>query len=315
VGRKIIIDTDPGIDDSMAIFYALQSPELEVIGLTTVFGNAATATCTTNALRLLEIAGRTDIPVSSGAQRSLARPFTGGTHWVHGADGQGNTNLAAPLLSASSQPATQFIAEQVLQSPGEVTIAASAPLTNVALALLLYPDLTRHIAQIVLMGGNAYVEGNASPAAEANIHNDPESADIVLGADCPVTMIGLDVTQKVFMSGHVLDQIGGFANPRAEHLARILPFYRQYYRSRYGHDGIYVHDSTAISYLLNPSLFKTVTHPLRVETGEGISRGKTWPAEGYSDRELPWQGRSPVTIAVDVDGEAAIQMEMERLAH
>src|SRR5215469_4786946 len=241
MGRKIIIDTDPGIDDSMAIFYALQSPELEVIGLTTVFGNASTSTCTTNALRLLEIAGRSDIPVFSGAQRSLTRPFPGGAPWVHGADGQGNTDLAAPLLAASMEPAAQFIAEQVLQSPGEVTLVAIAPLTNVALALLLYPDLATHIAQIVLMGGNAYREGNASPAAEANIRNDPESADIVLGAECPVTMIGLDVTHKVMMSGHQLDQIGGFANPRAEHLARILPFYRQFYRSRYGHDGIYVH--------------------------------------------------------------------------
>lgn len=315
MGRKIIIDTDPGIDDAMAIFYALQSPELDVIGITTVFGNAATPTCTTNALRLLEIAGRGDIPVCSGAQRSLTRPFTGGAHWVHGADGQGNTNLADPHLSASPQPAAEFIAEQVLRSPGEVTLVAIAPLTNVALALLLYPDLATHIAQIVLMGGNAYVEGNASPTAEANIRNDPESADIVLGADCPVTMIGLDVTHKVMMSGQLLDQIGGFANPRAEHLARILPFYRQFYRSRYGHDGIYVHDSTTISYLLNPSLFTLVSHPVRVETGPGISRGKTWPAQGDSDRDRPWQDRQQVSIAVDVDADAAIQMEVERLAH
>jgi inosine-uridine nucleoside N-ribohydrolase len=314
VSSKILIDTDPGIDDTMAIFYALESPELDVVGITTVFGNASTSTCTTNALRLLEIANRSDIPVSAGAERSLAAPFAGGAHWVHGADGQGNTNLAEPALIPTGQRAAEFIIEAVTRSPGEITIVAMAPLTNLALALLLQADLDAAIKEIVLMGGNAFMEGNASPAAEANILNDPEAADVVLGARCPVTMIGLDVTHKVVMSGDVLDRIGTFPNPRAQHLARILPFYREFYASRYGRDGIFVHDSTTITYLLAPSLFHTVQHPVRVDTGPGIGRGKTWPGMGRSDREAAWQNRPPVTIAVSVDAGRAVELEMERLA-
>ena len=314
MSRKILIDTDPGIDDTMAIFYALESPELDVVGITTVFGNASTSICTTNALRLLEIANRRDIPVSAGAERSLAAPFAGGAHWVHGADGQGNVNLAEPALAPTGERAAEFIIDAVTSSPGEVTIVALAPLTNLALAFLLQGDLASSIKEIVLMGGNAFMEGNASPSAEANILNDPEAADVVLGAHCPVTMIGLDVTHRVVMSGEVLDRIGTFANPRAQHLARILPFYRQFYSSRYGRDGIFVHDSTTITYLLAPSLFQTVQHPVRVDTGPGIGRGKTWPALGRSDREAAWQNRPPVTIALNVDAGRAVELEMERLA-
>jgi inosine-uridine nucleoside N-ribohydrolase len=210
--------------------------------------------------------------------------------------------------------AAEFIIDEVTRSPGQVTIVAMAPLTNLALALMLQADLANSIQEIVLMGGNAYREGNASPAAEANILNDPEAADIVLGATCPVTMIGLDVTHKVVMSGQVLDQIAKFANPRAQHLARILPFYRQFYASRYRKDGIFVHDSTTITYLLAPAIFQTVQHPVRVDTGPGIGRGKTWPGMGRSDRETPWQDRPPVTIALDVDSDTAVKLEMECLA-
>lgn len=311
--RKIIIDTDPGIDDAMAIFYALHSPELELLGLTTVFGNAHTPTCTTNALRLLEIAERTDIPVAEGAHRPLVTDFHGPADFVHGADGQGGANLPAPVTRAIGQKAHEFIIEQVMQTPGEVTLVPLAPLTNIALALTLEPQLAHNLKEIVLMGGNAYGAGNASPAAEANIWNDPEAADVVFGADCPITMIGLDVTEKVVMSAAVLAGIGQLQNPRAQHLTRILPFYHRFYKERVGLDGIHVHDSTTITYLLNPDLFQTVQHPVRVDTSSGIGRGKTWPALGTSDNEQAWAGRRAVNICVGVDAERAIQMELERL--
>lgn len=311
--RKIIIDTDPGIDDAMAIFYALNSPELDVIGITTVFGNVAAHLCTANALRLLEIAGRADIPVAAGAARPLNGHHARHAAFVHGEDGQGNAHLPPPQGKPVGVHAAQFIIDQVMASPGDITIVALGPLTNLALALHLKPEIVHHIPRIVLMGGSAFSNGNASPAAEANILSDPESADIVFGATCPVTMVGLDVTEKTIMSSAQLDWIGTLPNPRAQHLAKILPFYRRFYHERYGVDGIYVHDSTTITYLLNPSLFAFEEHPIRVET-QGISRGKTWPAMRRADYETAWTGRPNVQICTRVDGAAAVALELSVLA-
>jgi len=316
MSRKIIIDTDPGVDDCMAIFYALKSPELEVLGLTTIFGNVNTAICTTNALRLLEIARRADLPVSQGAQRALTHEYNGTGNVVHGDDGQGNTNLPLPAKTTSGIPAAKYIVRQVLAEPGQVTLVALGPLPNLALALLLEPRLAQNIREIVLMGGAAFVAGNMSPACEANILNDPEAADVVFSADCPITMCGLDVTEKTVMNSVMLDRIGTFANPQAQHLARILPHYRSFYRNIMGMDGIYVHDSTTINYLLAPHFYRSVQFPVCVDTSCGISRGKTWPGRGgLRDSGLPWGSRRAVNILVEVDATAVLQMELERLAN
>ena len=311
--RKILIDTDPGIDDAMAIFYALASPELEVVGLTTIFGNAHTAVCTTNALILLEIADRTDIPVAAGAARPLAMDYRGPAAFVHGSDGQGDIFLPAPSIAPVATDAAHFIIETVMAAPGEITLVPLGPLTNVALAMLIEPRLTASLAGIVLMGGNAFCGGNASPAAEANIINDPEAADIVFGADCPIVMAGLDVTERTIMTSSQLALIGGADNPRARHLARILPFYQAFYRERLGLDGICVHDSTTITYLLAPHLYESVSHPVRVDCGQSFGRGKTWPAMRVSDREVPWKNRRPVTILTGGDLDAAVRLELQRL--
>lgn len=311
--RRILIDTDPGIDDAMAIFYALASPELEVVGLTTVFGNADTPTGTANALRLLEIADRTDIPVAAGAVRPLAMEYRGPADFVHGADGQGNAGLPPPSTAPVPVDAAHFIVDAVMAAPGEITLVPLGPLTNVALAMLIEPRLGANLAGIVLMGGNGFSAGNASPTAEANIINDPEAADLVFGADCPIVMCGLDVTERTFLSDAQIEAIGRVGTPRAAHLARILPYYRDFYFERLGLEGIFVHDSTTISYLLAPELFGSVSMPIRVDTSHGISRGKTWPAHGRSDREAPWVGRRPVTILTEVDADAAVALELTRL--
>lgn len=313
MARKLIIDTDPGVDDAMAIFYALSSPEFEVVGLTTVFGNAATSICTQNALRLLEIAERFDIPVAAGAEHSLTMPSREIGGFVHGADGQGNTNLAPPSTQAIDQHAAQFLIDTIRLFPGEITIVALGPLTNLALMFLMQPDIAPLIREIVLMGGNAFVPGNINPAAEANIYSDPEAADLVFGAACPVTMIGLDVTMKIYLRTEHFDQIGRYDNARARYLARILPFYRAFYSSRLGFDAIPVHDSTTITYLLNPALFKTVSYGVRVET-DGISRGKTWPGLYRHALDAAWANRPMVNICVEVAAAEAIGMELERLA-
>jgi purine nucleosidase len=311
--KKILIDTDPGVDDAMAIFFALQSPELDVVGLTTIFGNVHTSLATTNALRLLEIADRVDIPVAKGADDPIAVPFGGPVPFVHGDDGQGNAHLSPPSTEAVPEPAAEFIVDQIMAFPGEITLVPIGPLTNIALALRLEPQIARHVKEVVLMGGNALVPGNATPAAEANIHNDPEAADIVFGAGWPVTMVGLDVTHKVNMTREHLDAYGKISNPLCQHLAKIVPFYRDFFETTNRMNGIYVHDSTAITYVLDPTLFETHQWPLRVET-QGFSRGKTWPALGDTEQNAAWQNRPKVNVCVGVNATKAIDMELQRLS-
>ncbi len=311
--RKILIDTDPGIDDAMAIFYALASPELVVVGLTTVFGNAETSVCTDNALRLLEIAGRTDIPVAHGVEQPMDMPYRGPVAFVHGSDGQGDIFLPPPTTSTLPIDAAQFMVKTVMDSPGEITLVALGPLTNVATAMQLDPGFSSQLAGIVLMGGNAFVGGNASPAAEANILNDPEAADIVFGADCQVVMAGLDVTEQTFMKSSDVAQFASFTNARAQHLAAIVPFYENFYRERLGLDGILVHDSSTISYLLAPELYTWVEFPVRVDIGNSFCRGKTQPAVHVSDHETAWSTRRPVRILTGVDGRAVVELELDRL--
>lgn len=311
--RKILIDTDPGIDDAMAIFYTLASPELDVVGITSVFGNAHTSVCTANALKLLEIADRADVPVAKGVDRPLAMPFRGPVAFVHGTDGQGDVFLAPPTTQPLPIDAAHFIVRSVMDAPGEITLVALGPLTNVAMALMLEPDLGSRLAAIVLMGGNAFCGGNASPAAEANILNDPEAADIVFGADCPIVMAGLDVTEKAVMTAADLAVFASFDNARARHLAKIIPFYQRFYRQRLGLDGIFVHDSTTISYLLSPESFAWVEHPIRVDCGHSVCRGKTQPATHVSDHESAWSGRRAVRILTGVDSRAVVELELQRL--
>ncbi|MGQ9908509.1 MAG: nucleoside hydrolase [Candidatus Flexifilum sp.] len=312
MARKIIIDTDPGVDDSMAIFFALASPELELIGLTTIFGNVHTSLATVNALRLLEIAGRPDIPVAKGADDPLAHPYKGPVPYVHGDDGQGNVELPPPTGRALDMTAAEFIIDRVMAHPGEITLIPIGPLTNIALALRLEPRIAENVREVVLMGGNAFCPGNASPAAEANILNDPEAADVVFGAPWSVTMVGLDVTHRVNMTKAHLAEYGRIDNPLAQHIHRIVPHYVHFFETYYDIDGIYVHDSSAVAYVIDPSLFRCVQAPIRVDTDGGISRGKTWPS--MSKRILPpWEHRPPVNIPIEVDSARLTELELSRL--
>jgi inosine-uridine nucleoside N-ribohydrolase len=311
---NIIVDTDPGIDDAMAVFYALGSPGIEVLGLTTIFGNVGTDLATENALRLLEIADRPDIPVARGASRPLATAYRGAVEFVHGENGQGGVRLDPPKTHESSARATQFIIDTVTARPGEVTLVTLGPLTNLALALIERPEIARQVRGVVAMGGNVHVPGNASATAEANILNDPEAADIVFSAEWPVTICGLDVTHRITMSPDDLKRIYQIDSPVGRHLARIVPFYHAFYESHVGSDGIYVHDSTTISYLLHPEAFSVERVPLVVDTGHGIGRGKTWPVvlrdeAGRSDAAR----RPPVTVCLDADSRRLVESEISVL--
>ncbi len=307
-----MIDTDPGIDDAMAIFLALRSPELELIGLTTIFGNVHTALSTTNALRLLEIAGRTDISVAHGADQPLERAYAGPVPFIHGSDGQGNAHLPAPSTKPLEISAAEFIVQQIMDAPGQVTLVPIGPLTNIALALQLEPRIAQNVREVVLMGGNAFCAGNATPASEANIHNDPEAADLVFGADWRITMVGLDVTHNVIMTPAQMNLLETARNPLAQHLAKINPLYLEFVATSAEIDGNYIHDPSAVVYLTHPHAFTTAQHPVRVET-LGISAGKTW-ANTFPKRIHPdWAGRPAVNICVDVDSRMVLNVILERL--
>ncbi len=314
--HKIIFDTDPGVDDAMAIQFILNSPEIELLGLTTIYGNVDLEKTTANALRLLDLGGRTEIPVAKGAENPLSRPFGGGVPFVHGDDGQGNTNRPASTTTIHTLAAVDFIAEQVKLFPNEVTLLAVGPLTNLALFLQKYAELVVLVKQVIVMGGNAFCPGNATPAAEANIFNDPEAADLVFGANWQVSMIGLDVTHKVLLSSGEIDEIAKNDSILNEFVAAATPFYLDFYRTNNKIDGIFVHDSSAVAYLLRPDLFSVEAYPLKVETANSISLGKTWPMLEEADKRealKPWQNRRKVNIGVDVNAKEVVRLLMQRL--
>jgi inosine-uridine nucleoside N-ribohydrolase len=309
---RLIIDTDPGIDDAIALFAALASPEFDVAGLTTVFGNVTVETATRNALALLDIAGRGDIPVARGAAAPLAMDYLGAIPHIHGENGLGDGGeLAEPTRAPLDVSAAEYLCRE---APG-ATILAIGPLTNLALALRLRPDLDTLVEQVVVMGGNALGPGNATPAAEANMMNDPEAADVVFGARWPVTMVGLDVTHQVVLPAAGIDALTGGDTPTARLLAQAIPLYRDFLAKVNGLDGIYLHDPSAVAYLLDPGLFRTKRWPVRVET-QGISRGKTWPSLGDTDDAAPvaWQGRPLVTVCVGVDAPRVLDLLTARLS-
>ena len=311
--KKIIIDTDPGVDDSMAILFAFSSPEVEVVGLTTIYGNVYTDLATQNALRLVEFAGYSNIPVAHGADLPLVVPLDYVADFVHGSDGLGNTNSPSPKGQPFDKSAAQFIVEMIMNHPGEITLVPVGPLTNIALALALEPRIVDNVAEMVVMGGAAKVNGNVNPAAEANIIHDPHAADVVFTAGWPVTMVGLDVTMKTVMTDDYLTSLQG--SKFGDFIYRISRFYHDFHHQTYQMSGIHTHDPSAIAYVIDPTLFTTEAAPIRVAT-VGIALGQT-----LMDRRRqwsspnPWRDISPTNVCVDVDSERLLALYKERITN
>lgn len=305
---KIIIDTDPGIDDTMAILFALRSKELEVVGLTAVFGNTDIDHAAQNCLRLVELEGHGHIPCSKGSGCPLVIPTPKlGTH-VHGTDGMGNTNPKPPSGKLLDIPAAQFIVETILAHPGEITLVPVGPLTNIALALRLEPKIIRMVKEVVIMGGAATIGGNISPVAEANIYHDPHAAAIVFNAGWQLTMVGLDVTTRVIMTRNYLNKLTHAGNPVTDFIGTILPCYQDYFSRTFEMDGnIHTHDPSAIAYLLDRNLFKTRSLPIFVET-EGHCMGQT-----VLDPKAEWGNQALVNVCVEVDSARLLSIFEERL--
>ncbi len=292
--HKIIIDTDPGIDDAMAIHFALAEPSIELVGLTSIYGNVTTSQATRNALRLVEM-GCQRVPVAEGAYAPLAIEAKPPAHFVHGPEGFGEIPAETPRGIPDKRAAARFLAETCAASPGEIVICAVGPLTNLAVALRDHPEITRTVKEVVIMGGSVRAPGNVSRTAEANIWNDPHAADAVLSADWPVRMIGLDVTQPVRCSradfaelAEAAPVIGGFLN-------RAADFYFHFHVQQRGFDGCYMHDPTAVIAITNPELFTFEDAPVRVPV-EGEDIGRT-----VAD---PSRGTRPVGLGMGVDAQA-----------
>ncbi|MFT5470727.1 MAG: inosine-uridine nucleoside N-ribohydrolase [Verrucomicrobiales bacterium] len=309
--RKIIIDTDPGVDDAMAILFALRCPELDVVGLTTVFGNVDVDLATTNALHLAEFDQRQQLLVARGAEKPLEIPFRGPADFVHGDDGFGNTNLPAPTSIPIDQTAAEFIVDKIMSHPGEITLVPIGPLTNIALALELEPRIVENVAEIVLMGGAARTAGNVSPVAEANIHCDPHAADKVFTAGWPVTMIGLDVTTKVITDEAYLESLR--TSRAGDFIFRISRFYQKFHEQVYGISAIHTHDPSAIAYLIRPELFKTCSGAIRVPL-DGLAMGQTiWDERGDWIFPNEWSDQPKVNVCLEVDDRQLLDLMRERL--
>jgi len=309
--RSVIIDTDPGIDDALAILLALASSELDVIGLTTVFGNASVADTTRNALSILEQAG-SSVSVFPGASAPLRRPLKPFPVQVHGKDGLGDVGLADPVKGTEDLPAEAFLVETVRSRPGEVSIIALGPLTNIAAALDLDPLFAADVKEVVLMGGAFFSGGNITPVAEANIYSDPGAADAVFAADLALTAIGLDVTANVIMEEAALQRIAQSREGKNGWIHKMTGVYLEFERS-IGVDGIKMHDPAAVTYFVRPDLFETVKAPIAV-VPSGLAEGQTIATlDWHIDRLSPWKDRPRHRIAVGVDAAGVLGLVEERL--
>jgi pyrimidine-specific ribonucleoside hydrolase len=313
--RRIIIDTDPGIDDAMAIFLALRSPELKVEAITPVAGNVPLDLTLPNALRLLEIAGRTDIPVAAGASHPLVRRLATAGH-VHGVNGLAGVEFPEPKTNPVKETAPDLIRRIVRENPGEITLVAVGPLTNVALALRADPELAGMIPAIVIMGGSLS-GGNMTPAAEFNIYVDPEAARIVFDANIPLTMVGLDVTRKCRVSEEHIKQLEAANNPVSQAAGKILR--ATYERMRHGGEvtDIDLHDALAVASLIDHDVITRKDYYVEVETAGEFTAGQTVGYDGHAPirrsaqmetsapepppADLPFKPNAQVAVGVDPD--------------
>jgi inosine-uridine nucleoside N-ribohydrolase len=301
---KMIIDTDPGVDDAMAIFFALLHPDIIVIGMTAVFGNVTVDIATRNAIVLGERAGHS-IPVARGAEKPLVQIPNEVSDYVHGVEGFGGMPAQeAKGTHLPNETAAEFIVRQINENPGEISLCPIGPLTNIALALALDPSITTKVKNVVLMGGAFDVPGNVTKHAEANIWNDPHAAEAVFAADWPVVMVGLDVTHCVICTpGHF--EIMAKAVPiLGSFLQEAGGFYMEFYKQKVGIEGCYMHDPMAIIAAVHPELFTHEHHPIEVAVhGEAI---------GQTGRSSCTK-RAHTKICTGVDSDAVLSLFMDTI--
>ncbi|WP_371059400.1 nucleoside hydrolase [Rhodosalinus sp. 5P4] len=274
--RRIIIDTDPGQDDAVAILLALASPEeIEVLGITAVAGNVPLPLTARNARVVCELAGRRDIPVLAGCERPLGRALVTAEH-VHGRTGLDGPVLPEPTMPLQDAHAVDFIVETLrAEAPGTVTLCPLGPLTNIATAFRQAPDIVDRVAGIVLMGGAYFEVGNITPAAEFNIYVDPEAADIVLRSGAPLTVMPLDVTHKALVTRPRNEAFRAIGTPVGRAVAEMTDFFERFDKAKYGSEGAPLHDPCVTAYLIRPELFSGRFVNVEVETVSELTMGMT----------------------------------------
>jgi inosine-uridine nucleoside N-ribohydrolase len=299
LAERIVIDCDPGHDDAIAILLALASPEVELLGVTTVAGNQTLEKTTANAIRVLDFAGRDDVPVAAGADRPLVRERHVAAH-VHGETGLDGPHLPPPQREPLDEHAVEFLARTVHGA----TLVPIGPLTNVALLLARYPEVRP--ARIVLMGGSIGL-GNITPAAEFNIWEDPEAAARVFASGLDLTMIGLDVTHQALLYSEDAERLRE-SGRTGRLVAELYDFFHRYHERTYGFGGSPIHDALALAQVFRPELVKTEHRNVLVDTGPELSRGRT-----YVDLWRRTQREPNAHVGVEVDGRAFIELLLERL--
>ncbi len=309
----IIIDTDPGQDDAIALLLAAASPELDLLGVTTVAGNVPLKLTTRNARVVMELAGRRDVPICAGADKPLEGvPLVTAEH-VHGDTGLNGIELPEPTVPLDARHAVDFIVDTLRQrEPGTVTLCPLGPLTNIALALRRAPDVAGRIRRIVLMGGGFFEGGNVTPAAEFNLYVDPQAAHEVFTSGVPLTMAPLDVTHEALTTAARIEAIRRLGNRVGEAVAAWMEFFERYDEEKYGQDGGPLHDPCVIAWLLQPALFSSRECNVRIETRSELTRGMSvidwWGVTG-----LP--ANAQVLRHVDADGFFALLTDrLSRLA-
>lgn len=309
MARPIIIDTDPGQDDAVAILVALASPELDVIGITTVAGNVPQPLVTTNALKLCELVGRIDVRVFAGADEPLDRELYT-AEYVHGPTGIDGADLPEPVTAAGGKSAVDFIIESCLAAGDEgVTLCPVGPLTNIASAIAREPTIIPKIREIALMGGGFFQGGNTTPVAEFNIYVDPDAAAIVFRSGVPITMFPLDVTHKALVLPDDLDRIRAIGTPVGDAVAGMLDFYERHDVEKYGIPGGPLHDPCVVAYLIEPSLFSGKACRVDVETDSELTIGQTvvdwWGVTGAPPNAM---------VMSDVDRQGFVDLVVEHIA-
>jgi inosine-uridine nucleoside N-ribohydrolase len=303
VSTPIVIDCDPGHDDAIAILLALASPEVELRGITTVAGNQTLEKTTRNALKVLELAGRADIPVAAGADRPLRRALRTAAN-VHGESGLEGPDLPEPTTRPVAVNAADFLAELI--EPG-VVLVPTGPLTNVALLLEQHPNVAERLERIVWMGG-AIAEGNVTPAAEFNAFVDPEAAAAVFGSGIPVTMIGLDVTHMALFTPEHADRLRGTGRA-GRVVAELSDFFQKFHEERYGFHGSPIHDALAVADVIDPTLVARLHCNVEIETASQHSDGRT-----VVDRWLVTDGPRNAHVGIDVDAARFLELLVERIS-
>lgn len=319
---RVIFDTDPGVDDAMALCFAMAHPRIDLVGITTTFGNVKVTQASANALYLTQLAGRA-IATAQGTGQPLAKHAHPPPDFIHGADGLGDLACRYAANSAKLDPrsAAQFMVDMARAHPGQITLVPVGPLTNIAAALALEPKLPQLIKNVVLMGGAIQEKGNVSPVAEANIWNDPHAADAVFTAGFDLTMVGLDVTYQVIVPVSLFEKLAAqHQHPLTDTLLHAVRFYSQFYATRYPDlktkPGCFGHDVLALIALLHPELFSFTKGRLRC-VSEGIAQGQTilhdrlaidFPQLGFGS-EVPL-----AQAAMQVDGPSVLRVFEETLA-